>query len=152
METEKAACRQGRYYMLKAYLMQLLILVMREQCEPVKPVDGFAFDEKMQEDGDERNQKADVRHCNDAIHDRQFDLIGHRQDGDEAKDIEPNGNLPCLHGRQIIVVVWRLESIAGPDPCDQVCFRMQSCQFIFIRLALGVYLFGHCGDAFYGYG
>lgn len=44
METEKAACRQGRYYMLKAYLMQLLILVVREQCEPVKPVDGYSFE------------------------------------------------------------------------------------------------------------
>ena len=44
MEAEKAACRPGRYYMLKSYLMQLLILMMREQCEPVKPVDGFAFE------------------------------------------------------------------------------------------------------------
>ena len=44
MEAEKAARRQGRYYMLKSYLMQLLILVMREQCEPEKPTDGYVFE------------------------------------------------------------------------------------------------------------
>lgn len=44
MEAEKAARRQGRYYMLKAYLMQLLILMVREQCEPAKPMDGYAFE------------------------------------------------------------------------------------------------------------
>lgn len=44
MEAEKAARKQGRYYMLKSYLMQLLILMMREQCEPAKPVDGYAFE------------------------------------------------------------------------------------------------------------
>lgn len=44
MEAEQAARRQGRYYMLKAYLMQMLILVAREQSEPVKAVDGYAFE------------------------------------------------------------------------------------------------------------
>ncbi|MBR3470051.1 MAG: helix-turn-helix domain-containing protein [Lachnospiraceae bacterium] len=44
MEAEKATKRQGRYFMLKAYLMQLLILVMREQCEPEKPVDSYVFE------------------------------------------------------------------------------------------------------------
>lgn len=44
MEAEKAAKREGRYYMLKSYLMQLLILVMREQCEPEKPMDGYSFE------------------------------------------------------------------------------------------------------------
>lgn len=44
MEAEKAVCREGRYLMLKAYLMQLLILVIREQCAPVASGGGYAFE------------------------------------------------------------------------------------------------------------
>lgn len=44
MEAENAVCRQGRYFMLKAYLMQLLLLVIREQCEPVESAAGYSFE------------------------------------------------------------------------------------------------------------
>lgn len=44
MEAENAVCRQGRYFMLKAYLMQILLLVIRDQCEPVKSITGYSFE------------------------------------------------------------------------------------------------------------
>lgn len=44
MEAENAVCRQGRYFMLKAYLMQMLLLVIREQCQPVENTSGYAFE------------------------------------------------------------------------------------------------------------
>ena len=44
METENSDCRQGRYFMLKSYLMQLLILVIREQAEPVAAAKGYSFE------------------------------------------------------------------------------------------------------------
>lgn len=44
MEAENAVCRQGRYFMLKAYLMQMLLYVIREQCEPVEAPKGYAFE------------------------------------------------------------------------------------------------------------
>lgn len=44
MEAENAVCRQGRYFMLKAYLMQMLLLVIREQCEPLVISGGYAFE------------------------------------------------------------------------------------------------------------
>ncbi len=44
MEAEKAVCREGRYFMLKAYLMQMLLLIIREQCEPVVSAGGYAFE------------------------------------------------------------------------------------------------------------
>lgn len=44
MEAENAVCRQGRYFMMKAYLMQMILLVIREQCEPVERVKGYAFE------------------------------------------------------------------------------------------------------------
>lgn len=44
MEAENAVCRQGRYFMLKAYLMQMLLLVIREQCEPMEHTAGYAFE------------------------------------------------------------------------------------------------------------
>lgn len=44
MEAEKAARRAGRYYMMKSYLMQMLILIVREQSGP-EPVAGtIAFE------------------------------------------------------------------------------------------------------------
>lgn len=44
MEAEKAIRREGRYFMLKAYLMQLLLLVIREQCESVPVMGSYAFE------------------------------------------------------------------------------------------------------------
>jgi len=44
MEAENAVYRQGRYFMLKAYLIQILLLVIREQCEPIEPAKGYAFE------------------------------------------------------------------------------------------------------------
>lgn len=44
MEAENAVCRQGRYFMMKSYLMQLLLLLIREQTEPVEVKNGRAFE------------------------------------------------------------------------------------------------------------
>lgn len=44
MEAENAVCRPGRYFMLKSYLMQLLLLIIREKAEPVEVKNGFAFE------------------------------------------------------------------------------------------------------------
>ena len=44
MEAENAVCRQGRYFMLKSYLVQMLLLVIREQCTPVEAPGGYAFE------------------------------------------------------------------------------------------------------------
>lgn len=44
MEAEKAVCKQGKYFMLKAYMIQLLLLVIREQCEPMEKPRGYAFE------------------------------------------------------------------------------------------------------------
>ncbi len=44
MEAEKAVRREGKYFMLKAYLMQMLLLIIREQCEPVTSTGGYVFE------------------------------------------------------------------------------------------------------------
>lgn len=44
MEAENAVCRQGRYFMLKAYLMQMILLVVREQFEEPMSLKGYAFE------------------------------------------------------------------------------------------------------------
>lgn len=44
MEAENAVRRQGRYFMMKAYLMQMLLLIIREQCEPMERPMGCAFE------------------------------------------------------------------------------------------------------------
>ncbi len=44
MEAENAVCREGRYFMLKSYLMQMVLLVAREQCEPVENPSRRAFE------------------------------------------------------------------------------------------------------------
>lgn len=44
MEAENAVRRQGRYFMLKSYLIQMLLLVIREQCEPMERPKGCAFE------------------------------------------------------------------------------------------------------------
>lgn len=43
MEAENAVRRQGRYFMLKSYLVQMLLLILREQCEPMERPRGCAF-------------------------------------------------------------------------------------------------------------
>lgn len=54
MEAEKALCRQGRYSMLKAYLIQMMVLVIREQCEPAEQTAGYAFESLNRQDVVER--------------------------------------------------------------------------------------------------
>lgn len=44
MEAENAVRRQGRYFMMKSYLVQMLLLVIREQCEPMERPVGCAFE------------------------------------------------------------------------------------------------------------
>lgn len=44
MEAEGAVCWPGRYHMLKAYLMQLLLLILKEQSPLPQPMRGYAFD------------------------------------------------------------------------------------------------------------
>ena len=44
MEAEKAVCKQGKYFMLKAYMIQILLLAIREQCEPMEKLQGCAFE------------------------------------------------------------------------------------------------------------
>lgn len=44
MEAEKTICREGRYFMMKSYLMQLLVLMIREQSIPTTVSGGFAFE------------------------------------------------------------------------------------------------------------
>lgn len=44
IEEENSVYWQGRYFMLKAYLMQMLILIVRDQAEPVPVKNGFAFE------------------------------------------------------------------------------------------------------------
>ena len=44
IEAENAVSRQGRYFMLKAYLMQLLLTVIRDQSEPVAYTGGYSFE------------------------------------------------------------------------------------------------------------
>lgn len=44
MEAENAVCRQGRYFMMKAYLIQMILLVVREQCEPMQRPKGYSFE------------------------------------------------------------------------------------------------------------
>lgn len=43
METENAAHRQGHYEMMKSYLVQMLLLVLREQYEPLENSNGYTF-------------------------------------------------------------------------------------------------------------
>lgn len=44
METENKVYREGRYVMLKAYLMQLILLIVREQCSATLPSGSYAFE------------------------------------------------------------------------------------------------------------
>ncbi len=44
MEAEKASLKTGRYFMMKSYLMQIILLVVRDQCEPMEKATGYAFE------------------------------------------------------------------------------------------------------------
>lgn len=44
MDAESRMYKEGRYFMLKAYLMQLILLVIREQCDAVSPTGSCAFE------------------------------------------------------------------------------------------------------------
>lgn len=44
MEMENTVCREGRYFMLKAYLMQMILLVVREQCDTIARAGSCAFE------------------------------------------------------------------------------------------------------------
>ncbi len=44
MEMENMVCKEGRYFMLKSYLMQMILLVIREQCETIAPKGSCAFE------------------------------------------------------------------------------------------------------------
>ena len=44
MDAENAVYKQGRYYMLKSYMIQLLLLIIREQYDPVERTGGCAFE------------------------------------------------------------------------------------------------------------
>lgn len=44
MAEENEQWQPGRYFMLRAYLVQILILLVREQSEAVKPKKGYAFE------------------------------------------------------------------------------------------------------------
>lgn len=44
MEAESKVYKEGRYFMLKSYLMQIILLVIREQCEAISPVGSYSFE------------------------------------------------------------------------------------------------------------
>lgn len=44
MELENSVYWQGRYFMLKTYLMQMLLLLIRDQAEPVVITNSFSFE------------------------------------------------------------------------------------------------------------
>lgn len=44
MEAEKSVGWEGRYFMMKAYMMQLLLLVLKTQMEPVEITEGRSFE------------------------------------------------------------------------------------------------------------
>ena len=44
MEVENTVCREGRYFMLKSYLMQMILLIIREQCETISTAGSYAFE------------------------------------------------------------------------------------------------------------
>ena len=44
MEAENAVYRRGRYYMMKSYLVQVMLLIIREQYEAEELRQGFAFE------------------------------------------------------------------------------------------------------------
>lgn len=43
MKEENSICQQGRYYMLKSYVIQMLLLILRHQSAPIPAHDGCSF-------------------------------------------------------------------------------------------------------------
>lgn len=44
MEAENAVYRRGRYYMMRSYLVQIMVLIIREQYEAVEKQGGYRFE------------------------------------------------------------------------------------------------------------
>ncbi len=44
MEAEKEVLRQGRYFMLRSYLVQMILLIIRERTVPLKQKKGYEFE------------------------------------------------------------------------------------------------------------
>lgn len=44
MEAEKEVLRQGRYFMMRAYLVQMILMIIREQTAPLKQKKGYEFE------------------------------------------------------------------------------------------------------------
>ena len=44
MEAENAICWEGRYFMMKTYLMQMILLIVKQQFSPVELKTGYAFE------------------------------------------------------------------------------------------------------------
>ena len=44
MEAENAVCWQGRYFMMKTYLMQMILLIVKQQMRPVEVKTGYSFE------------------------------------------------------------------------------------------------------------
>lgn len=44
MSEENEVLRPGRYFMLKAYLMEILLLIIRELSDPIEASKGYAFE------------------------------------------------------------------------------------------------------------
>ncbi len=44
MEVEKASSKIGRYFMLKSYMIQMILLIIREQYQPLEHAEGYAFE------------------------------------------------------------------------------------------------------------
>lgn len=44
MEAENEVCQEGRYFMMKAYLMQMVVLILRHQMKAEEILPGYAFE------------------------------------------------------------------------------------------------------------
>lgn len=44
MQAENEILREGRYFMLRSYLVQMLLLIIREKSTPMKPKKGYSFE------------------------------------------------------------------------------------------------------------
>lgn len=44
MEAENTVCWPGRYFMMKSFLMQMILLIVRQQAKPVEVKTGYAFE------------------------------------------------------------------------------------------------------------
>lgn len=44
MDAENTTYYEGKYFMLKSYVMQLILLIIREECQPPKKLEGYSFE------------------------------------------------------------------------------------------------------------